>query len=455
MDVVEIDAASNNGVDEIRDLREKVKYPPSLTRYKVYIIDEVHMLSMGAFNALLKTLEEPPEHVLFVLATTEQHKIPATIISRCQRFDFRRITVEDITARLKYIAENENIPLEDEAARLLARQAQGGMRDAINLFELCAGGSHAVTAERVRSVLGITGLENAYKCAAALREGDHESLFKAVGDVVASSKDIAVFWGELVSFWRDMLVAKTMKRPEGYLDLSNQDIELVCKAAERFTSAELIYQANLLDEAAMKMNKMPQTKRNIAELTLIKLSSPELDVSTEALLSRISALEDNLKRLAVSGVRAATKENAADKEAASQTPVSESTSQTQSKPAEKNPEASADKTKTVSQKRADSANSWREITDKSELLERIASANPQLKGFFSEAVCFVSLDKQKVRITSSNPFAVMMMSKPDSVMTITDALYMSGVADVTCDVKIEQGEGRKNTASPMDELDLL
>ncbi|MBQ4605616.1 MAG: DNA polymerase III subunit gamma/tau [Clostridia bacterium] len=171
-DVLEMDAASNNGVEYIRDIRDEVNYTPAALNRKVYIIDEVHMLSQSAFNALLKTLEEPPAHVIFILATTELHKLPATIISRCQRFDFRRIAVDTIAARLQYIAEAEHMTLDEVAAKMLAKQAQGGMRDAISLFELCGGGGQAVTPERVSEVLGLTGIETVYKTAVAVARGD-------------------------------------------------------------------------------------------------------------------------------------------------------------------------------------------------------------------------------------------------------------------------------------------
>lgn len=185
-DVVEMDAASNNGVDNIRELRNEVAYPPTMLRRRVYIIDEVHMLTQSAFNALLKTLEEPPPYVMFILATTELHKLPATIVSRCQRFDFRRIGIPDIKRRLSYIAEHENIRLDDPAAERIAKLAEGGMRDAVSLFELCAGGGSDVTESVVESALGVSGYASIADAARAVAAKDIPTLFGIVADTVNS-----------------------------------------------------------------------------------------------------------------------------------------------------------------------------------------------------------------------------------------------------------------------------
>ena len=201
-DVLEMDAASNNGVDYIRDLRDTVAYTPAMLKKRVYIIDEVHMLSTSAFNALLKTLEEPPEYVVFILATTELHKLPSTIISRCQRFDFRRIPLQVLSDRLMYIADKEKIHLDPAAAQQIAKQAQGGMRDAISLFELCGGGGADVTLSRVEEVLGLSSYDFLRSVALALAKGDMQSLFGMIDSVCTSSKDIAVFWQELTSMPR-------------------------------------------------------------------------------------------------------------------------------------------------------------------------------------------------------------------------------------------------------------
>ncbi len=473
-DVVEMDAASNTGVEYIRDIRDEVTYTPAMMKKRVYIIDEVHMLSMGAFNALLKTLEEPPEHVVFILATTEQHKLPATIISRCQRFDFRRITIEDIAARLTYIADKEGIPLEAEAARLLSRQAQGGMRDAINLLELCAGGGHGVTAERVRTVLGITGLENAYRTAVAVKNGDFDALFASVADVVSSSKDISVFWDELVSFWRDMLVAKSTKNMADYLDLTAPDAALVADAAKRFTTAELIYHSGLLDETMVNMKKLPQIKRNFAECALVKMASPDMLVTTDALLARIAALEDKVRLVGCSptgntpaisptvpteAARPAESEQTAPPVQTSPRAEAVPTEQRRVTPAPsptQSPRPDTRETPTVPPSPAPKAESkWRRITDKSEFTERVRAANPSICGFLNTAELFVSSDRSKILVKVQNPFALSMLSKPDSKSTVADALLLSGDAEVGCDVKVELGAAVQSAPSLMDELSEL
>ncbi len=293
-DVLEMDAASNNGVDDIRDIRDEVIYAPSELKYRVYIIDEVHMLSTSAFNALLKTLEEPPEHVVFILATTELQKLPATIISRCQRFDFRRIATADLTARLHLIARAEGIELDDEAARLIARQAQGGMRDAVSLLELCAGARLPVTPALVTSTIGTTGREGTARVVQAIADRDFDALFDMVDDLVASSRDISVFWQELIGYYRDMLVAKTTKNPDKYLDLTDSEHAALQSAAARMTRETMLFHIGLLEDALFAMQKSYAVKRTVAEITLVRLCDPALDTATEAILARLARVEEQL-----------------------------------------------------------------------------------------------------------------------------------------------------------------
>ena len=293
-DVLEMDAASNNGVDDIRDIRDEVIYTPSELKYRVYIIDEVHMLSTSAFNALLKTLEEPPEHVVFILATTELQKLPATIISRCQRFDFRRIATDDLCARLHRIAREEGIELSDEAARLIARQAQGGMRDAVSLLELCAGARLPVTPELVTRTIGTTGREGTCRVVGAIADKDFDLLFAVVDDMVSASRDVAVFWQELIGYYRDMLVTKTVKEPSKYLDLTDSEREALVAVSSRFTKETLLFHIGLLEDALFAMQKSYAVKRTVCEITLVRLCDPALDTSTESILTRLSRIEEQL-----------------------------------------------------------------------------------------------------------------------------------------------------------------
>ena len=298
-DVVEMDAASNNGVDNIRDIRDEVVYSPSMLKYKVYIVDEVHMLSVSAFNALLKTLEEPPAHVIFILATTELHKLPSTIISRCRRFDFRRIAVPVISERLMYVAEKENIKLGKNASFLIAKLAQGGMRDALSLLDLCAGEGREITEELVADTVGMTGRDEVASLVRALQSGDFDKIFDVVAEVVSSSKDIAVFWQDLMSFYRDMLVIKTAKTAENaakYLDLTEGERDITEKCAALFSRETLIYHCRLAEDALAEMQKSNSAKRLCAEMTLVKMCDATLSSSDSALLARISALEDRLDR---------------------------------------------------------------------------------------------------------------------------------------------------------------
>ena len=293
-DVLEMDAASNNGVDNIRDIRDEVVYSPSNLKYRVYIIDEVHMLSVSAFNALLKTLEEPPEHVVFILATTELHKLPATIISRCQRFDFRRISTEVLKDHLLRIAAAENIELCESAAILLAKQAQGGMRDAISLLDLCAGSRQRIDDELVNKTVGTVGRENMLRVVRAIAEKDYETIYSAIDGVVQSSRDIAVFWQDLISVYRDLLVVKSSKNSSAYLDLTDSEAKALSDIADAFTIDRLSYHCGMLRDAYLTMTRANAIKRITAELTLVKMCDERLSGSTEAMLTRIADLENKI-----------------------------------------------------------------------------------------------------------------------------------------------------------------
>ncbi len=293
-DVLEMDAASNNRVDDIREIRDEVIYSPTMLKYRVYIVDEVHMLTTSAFNALLKTLEEPPAHVVFILATTELHKLPSTIISRCQRFDFRRISIPVITERLMKIAKSEGIEIDLGAAQLIARLAMGGMRDAVSLLELCAGARQHITETLVADSLGISGRDSTASLAEAIYKKDYEKIFATVSEVVSSSKDIAVFVQDLLSFYRDMLVIKTSQDARKYLDFTESEMEQTEKVASLFSKETLIYHCKLLDQVYAQIQRSVSSSRLLAEMTFIRMCDESLDASSEALASRVSAIEDRL-----------------------------------------------------------------------------------------------------------------------------------------------------------------
>ena len=291
-DVLEMDAASNNGVDSIRDIRDEVVYTPSALRYRVYIVDEVHMLSASAFNALLKTLEEPPAHVIFILATTELHKLPATIISRCQRFDFRRIALPVLAARISYIAEQEGMELEPAAAERIARMAQGGMRDAISLLELCGGTRKKIDVATVDEMMGSGGREEMLRVVEAVATANYDVIFDTVNEAVASSRDLSVFWQDLIGVYRDLLVMKTTAEASRYLDLTDAESHRLGELAARFKKGTLLAHCRLLEDALFAMQRANAVKRMVAELTLVRMCDPVLDTSAEGLLARLERLED-------------------------------------------------------------------------------------------------------------------------------------------------------------------
>lgn len=295
LDVTEIDAASNNGVDNIRELRDEAFFAPVRGRYRVYIIDEVHMLSTSAFNALLKIMEEPPAHVLFILATTEVHKVPATILSRCQRFDFRRIRPEEIAGRIAQIAEKEQFSMEPEAALLIGRVADGSVRDALSITDSCLSYGQDITEQLVRERLGIADKSYLYALCEAVMNEDSAGAMRIVSELYAGSKDMLRLTSELMGFYRDLLVVKTGGTAE---DLSTaDDLEHLKQLAGSMSFGQLTYSLTLLSQLASFPGNNPRMQ---LELTLIKLCKPELDGSAEALIRRVERLEQGASVCAVS-----------------------------------------------------------------------------------------------------------------------------------------------------------
>lgn len=295
MDVLEIDAASNNGVDNVRDLRDDAIYTPSQVKKRVYIIDEVHMLSISAFNALLKIIEEPPEHLLFILATTELHKVPATILSRCQRFSFRRISQEDIAARLQYVAYQENIDMDDSAARVLARLADGGMRDGLSLLDQCASATTGeLTAERVYACLGIAGIQECGQLMACIARHDSAGALTIMNRLYAEGKDMGALLDELACLTRDFMVLKTAPK-EGITMLSGVASEKeTLELASQFSSGELLRMMNLIQDTVAGFSRSA-SRRMDAELCVVNMCQPELDSDMDALLARLTKIEDQIQ----------------------------------------------------------------------------------------------------------------------------------------------------------------
>jgi len=307
MDVLEIDAASNNGVDNVRDLRDDAIYSPSQVKMRVYIIDEVHMLSISAFNALLKIIEEPPEHLLFILATTELHKVPATILSRCQRFSFRRISQEDIAARLQYVAYQENLELDDTASRVLARLADGGMRDGLSLLDQCASATTgALTADKVYACLGIAGIQECGKLMAHIADHNAGEALSLLNRFYAEGKDMGALLDELACLTRDFMVMQSApKEAIGMLSGVASDGE-VKKLADRFTAPELVRMLDLIQKTAAGFVRST-SRRMDAELCIVNLCRPELQLDAESLNARLTRLEDQINSGSITIQSAAVK----------------------------------------------------------------------------------------------------------------------------------------------------
>ncbi|MCD7797264.1 MAG: DNA polymerase III subunit gamma/tau [Clostridiales bacterium] len=289
-DVVEMDAASNNSVDNIRDLREEVNYTPTKGRYRVYIIDEVHMLSQSAFNALLKTLEEPPKYVIFILATTEVHKLPATILSRCQRFDFKRIKPETMSVRLMQVAELEGLELTGEAAVLIARIADGALRDGLSILDQCSSRSKSIDAKLVSEVAGIAGREALYKLSDCIIQNDSSSAMQTVASLYQNSFDMERLCVEMINHFRNFLVVKTVKKNRELIICTDDEYNSICEAADKFSLENIIYALDLF-QTTLTQIKSGASARTEIEMAFIRLCSPKLDDSQGAILNRISTLE--------------------------------------------------------------------------------------------------------------------------------------------------------------------
>ena len=306
MDIVEIDAASNNSVDDIRELRESVKYTPSKARYKVYIIDEVHMLSQGAFNALLKTLEEPPSYVIFILATTEPHKIPATILSRCQRFDFKRVSSKDIASRMAYICKKENIEAEEKALSLIARNSQGALRDALSILDQCMSfGNEKIEYNDVIELLGTVNIDELFELSQAIIGEDTKKSLQILNEFIIWGKDIRNLINDLIDHFRNLMVCKVSRELDEIISLPEESIERLKEQAKTININDLIRILNILSETQDSMKSSSNT-RILAEVTIMKIAQPMFDESKEALIKRIENLEQiiesgNIKVVTVQG----------------------------------------------------------------------------------------------------------------------------------------------------------
>ena len=432
MDVLEIDAASNNGVDNVRSLRDDAIYTPAEVKKRVYIIDEVHMLSISAFNALLKIIEEPPEHLLFILATTELHKVPATILSRCQRFSFRRILPEDIVDRLNYIAYKEHIPLVADAAAYLARLADGGMRDAVSLLDQCASAaSGKIDTEQVCKTLGLAGTRKTSELMQAIGAHDSAKALTLFNGQYAEGKDLAAMLDELCTVARDLLILKTAA--SGVSMISGICTEHELKALlPIFGAGELLRMTALLRDAAAGFNASAN-RRIDAELCLMRLCEPEADLDAESLSARLSRLENKI----ASGMLTVKTVTEAPKQEEEETPPWE----------EEQPPMPED---------APQEKAYESVSDSAwpQLVQRLRTVlRPPALGMFSVAEGAPvqgRLTQDELILTITADFAESVINKPNVLQTITEVA--SAQAGHPVIVRISRGGEEKKSNGNYDRL---
>ena len=362
-DIVEIDAASNNGVDSIRELRDQVVFSPAVAKYRVYIIDEVHMLSSGAFNALLKTLEEPPEHVVFILATTEVHKLPATILSRCQRFDFKRIDSEKICERLEYISKLEGLDLTDDAATLIAGVADGGMRDALSILDLCSGTGNAITEADVAAVCSMAGNDYLLNMADLILEKDTGGALSLLDELHNSSVDMSRLLSELISHFRDLMIIKTIKSGNRPIICSKARMLSLESQAQKFSLPEIMAILNILQNSTALMSG--SDRRSVLEMAIIRLCTPKLRNDIQSLELRIAALE-------ASG-------NAPKKVKAQENPTV----------TEKSEDTLQDDTVSEAQSESSPAEATGEVSNWSDILEILKTKSPLIAGVLKGSKAYI------------------------------------------------------------------
>ena len=312
LNVIEIDAASNNGVDNIRQIREEVAYPPTEGKYKVYIIDEVHMLSPGAFNALLKTLEEPPSYVIFILATTESHKIPITISSRCQKYDFRRIPVDVISDRLEELMNREGLDADKKAIDYIAKSGDGSMRDALSILDQCVAFNlgQKLTYDNVLETIGAVDIDTFARLLACVLESDVEHAIDVVDEVVWQGRELGRFVNEFTWFLRNILVVKLSSAEGDRLDMTKENLERIREISGHMEESTIVRYINVFSDTAASI-KYSSQKRIVLEMAVIKLCRPQMEVDTTSLIERVRMLEKKLDDLEANGIQAAPVQSAA------------------------------------------------------------------------------------------------------------------------------------------------
>lgn len=446
LDVIEIDAASNNGVDNIRDLREEANYTPTAAKYRVYIIDEVHMLSTGAFNALLKTLEEPPEHVKFILATTEVHKLPSTILSRCQRFDFKRIEPQDIAARLLYVANEEGIALTEDGARLIARIADGAMRDALSLLDRCAAYGGEITEAVVSDAAGLAGREYLFALTEAVAARDSAKTLSLLNDLYNNACNMERLLADLLSHFRNMMLARSVPNYKDLIVCPQAELESIAVQAQSFTLARILSAMDMLNETAVRL-KAGANGRTAVEMALLRLADPQLDTDIAALTARVAELE---RRLNTGAFQAPVKVNTVTENAEPSAPKSAPAPQTPAvqavqKPTQPEagvplPSAKSAGNPETAQKAPVAPPAEAEFSKWAEALERLATIDRPLVPHMQNSSAVVRGDL--LLIKSENPMLERFLQTGSHANCIVRAVY-----DVT-GVKYKLGIFNSNQAAP-------
>ncbi len=434
LDVVEMDAASNSRVEDVRFLREEAYYTPSVCKYRVYIIDEVHMLSQSAFNALLKIMEEPPSHVVFILATTETHKVPITILSRCQRFDFKRIKTEDITSRLLDISNHETFTLNADAAEMIARLADGGMRDALSLLDQCVAYSDNITPDIVTSAVGISKKEQIFSLINSISAKDSKSALEIIQSLYDDSCDFTRLCEELILSLRNMMVIKASKEPATILNCLPDEINSLNELSSKYKIADVLHALTVLSDCLDRLTRSTN-KRTELEMALIKLCSPELDSSNDALVRRISQLESMIKS---GNIPAPTQSDSQAQQVEQKTPDK------QSEPAPKQP---ANATPTPSP----DPNKFVPVVCWSEILQSLSQTNMPLWSILNGSQAYEQ-DNLMI-IDSPNPMFATLLKQQGSASALSEAVTVHTGKKYKFSIRKSAPIKETNNApSPLDEF---
>ncbi len=448
LDVIEIDAASNRGVDNIRDLTDEANFTPANAKYRVYIIDEVHMLTIEAFNALLKTLEEPPEHVKFILATTEVHKLPPTILSRCQRFDFRRIPVEDIVKRLKYVCDCENLQIDDSAAALVASVADGALRDALSLLDQCASRSKNITSEVVEAAAGMAGKSYLYDLTDALNVHDTATVFKMIDDLHNASCDMERLCSELISHFRNLMVVKTVKKADGLIVCTAEELKKIGEQSQKFTLENILYCLSQLETTLANIKK-GLSGRIETEMAMVRICSPKLEETGKAVLSRIAELEMQVASLS-SGETVKVRKNESEKvneDAKPSLPVEDSFTPPPQEEDDFSPPAFVQTAKPKQEKRTEehisSAAADKPFSLWAETLSLLSESDKPLRGLLEGSSAF--LRGEFVLISSANPTLDQFIRIETHRRALSEAVYKA--AGKKYRLGIYKGEAKQSAAA--------